>query len=160
MIAFARILDCARVGTLGIVLGGLCLSTSVWASQEPSIYSLTPREVAAGALTVKDDHGVRYVTGGIGVAERAWLAAHAAAYNTRLTFDALPAGDFVSDVQVHIQSAQGHTVLDTTTHGPKLLAELPVGTYQLTAMHDGQSIHRRLILASGDHVRLDLGFKH
>ncbi|ANJ66866.1 hypothetical protein A9404_05285 [Halothiobacillus diazotrophicus] len=129
--------------------------------EEPSIHSLTPAEVQSGALTIEQGHeGVRYVSGGVGVEERAWLAAHESQFNTRLTFAVEPGGAFVSDVQVLITAGQGKTVLKTTTNGPKLLAELPAGSYEIQATHDGQTLHRTFTVASHGHVALGFGFKN
>lgn len=40
---------------------------------------------------------------------------------------------FISDVKVKIQDAQNNSVLDITTEGPFLLANLPNGKYVITA---------------------------
>jgi hypothetical protein len=141
-------------------IGGLSTSAVAGVSEEPSIHSLSPAEVQSGALTVEQSTGgIRYVAGGIGVEERAWLATHAAQFNTHITFAVVPGGAFISDVHVGITNAKGASILDTTAQGPKLLVELPPGSYHLTATHDGQTIHRTFAASSQGHAVLDIGFK-
>lgn len=154
-----------KSGALASVFGLVVVSVSMTVAaadtpEEPSIHSLTPAEVQSGALTIEQGHdGVRYVSGGVGVEERAWLAAHESQFNTRLTFAVEPGGAFVSDVEVLITTGQGKTVLKTTTNGPKLLAELPSGSFHMQATHDGQTLHRTFTIVYGKHVNLGFGFK-
>lgn len=162
MIESLRIKSGLCVLAAGAAMGLLGVSSAAVAGvpEEPSMHTLTPAEIQSGALTIERGHdGVRYVAGGIGIEERAWLAAHATKFNTRLTFAVVPGGAFIADVQVRIRNAQGRDMVDTTAQGPQLMAELPPGTYQLTATHDGQSVHRAFTLASHGHVALNLGFK-
>lgn len=161
MIASSRIKTSLLALTFGTALGATGVSSAVaGVPEEPSIHSLTSAEIQSGALTIEQGNdGIRYVSGGIGVEERAWLAAHSAEFNTQFTFAVQPGGAFVSDVHVVITSAKGHPVLDTTTQGPKLLVKLPAGNYQVTATHDGQSQRRSFAVAGRGHVALGFGFK-
>ena len=163
MISSSRIKSGLLVLAVSSALGVPFISNVAVAGvpEEPSIHSLSPDEVQSGALTVAQSaSGVRYVAGGIGVEERAWLAAHASQFNTHITFAVVPGGAFVSDVHVGITNAKGDSILDTTAQGPKLLVELPSGSYQLTATHDGQTIRRSFAISSQGHAVLDIGFKH
>ncbi len=150
-----------RLLTVLVALGGsLGFSAAFAASAEqPTIQSLTPGEVASGALTPQTAHGVRYVSGGIGIEERAWLAEHGKEFNTHAAFAVVPSGDYVADVQVQILASDGKAVLDTTVNGPQLMAQLPLGRYQMVATHDGQVLKREFTVAGSARNTLVLGFK-
>lgn len=169
MIAVFRIKSRSHASLIGTMLASsVVASAALYGSaavadvpEEPSIHSLTPAEVQSGALTIEQGQdGIRYVSGGVGVEERAWLAAQESKFNTRLTFAVEPGGAFVSDVRVEIRNAQGKMVLQTTTDGPKLLVALPAGAYQLDATHDAQTMHRAFTVVAGKHIALGFGFKN
>ncbi|MHB8920158.1 MAG: hypothetical protein ACYC3A_08165 [Halothiobacillus sp.] len=143
------------------VLGGFVGVQSAWAAnpEQPTIQSLSPSEVASGALTPQMDNGIHYVSGGIGIEERAWLAAHGQEFNTHVTFAVVPGGEFIADVKVQIVDGGGKTVLDTTANGPQLMAQLPAGKYQLAATHDGQTLKRAFTVSGKARSTLVLGFK-
>ncbi len=128
-------------------------------TEEPSMKSLTPAEVASGALTPQVQQGVRFVSGGIGIEERAWLASHAREFNTHLTFAVVPGGEFVADVHVRISDASGKHILNATADGPKLLIQLPEGRYQVEATHDGQVITRSFAVTKERPVQVSIGFR-
>ena len=143
--------------------GGLLTTGSVFAadanSEQPTIQSLTPAEVASGALTPKTEHGIHYVSGGIGIEERGWLAQHGHEYNVHATFAVAQGGSFVADVAVVIKDAKGNTLLTTTANGPKFLANLKPGSYTLIATHDGQSLTRTVTVTAKERQNLGFGFK-
>ncbi|OZB74421.1 MAG: hypothetical protein B7X37_05715 [Halothiobacillus sp. 14-55-98] len=147
-----------------VIAGALISAPMVWAagptaSEEPTIKSLTPAEVASGALTPQVQGGVHFVSGGFGVEERAWLAAHAREFNTHLTFAVVPGGEFVADVPVRISDAKGALILEATSDGPQMFVQLPVGQYQVEATHDGQAIKRSFTVANARSVQITIGFK-
>lgn len=147
---------------LSLVLSGCVVAPgSVLAAntEQPTIRSLTPSEVASGALTPQTDQGVRYVSGGIGIEERGWLAAHGHEFNIHATFAVAQGGSFVADVGVVIKDAQGKTLLTTTANGPKFMAELKPGRYTLVATHDGQSLSRQFTVGAQGAQQLGFGFK-
>ena len=78
--------------------------------------------------------GISYVSGGVGDEERAALEAmeRQHSYNTKLVF-AVRAGNFLSGANVRITDARGHEVLNVPTSGPLFYAQLPPGTYRVTA---------------------------
>jgi hypothetical protein len=152
----------ARALTTLIALGGTVVLPAAWAanSEQPTIQSLTPHEVASGALTPETANGITYVSGGIGIEERAWLAEHGKEYNTHATFAVVPGGEFVADVSVQILTHDGKMVLKTTANGPQLMAQLPAGSYQLIAHHDGQVLKRAFTVAGSARQTLVFGFSH
>ncbi len=147
-----------------VIAGALICAPMVWAagptaSEEPTIGSLTPAEVASGALTPQVQRGVHFVSGGIGIEERAWLAAHAREFNTHLTFAVVPGGEFVADVPVRISDAKGAPILEAKSDGPQMFVQLPLGHYQVEATHDGQTIKRSFTVADKRSVQITIGFK-
>lgn len=150
----ALVVASALIGTPLAVVAG-----SVSAAEQPTIESLTPAEVASGALTPQVQGGVHFVSGGIGIEERAWLASHAREFNTHLTFAVVPGGEFVADVHVRISDAKGKSILDATSDGPQMLVQLPVGHYQVEATHDGQMIKRSFAITGKRSERVTMGFK-
>ncbi|HSH84619.1 MAG TPA: hypothetical protein VK979_05620 [Guyparkeria sp.] len=97
-----------------------------------------PDEIPASAVPVQEHNGIRYLTGGLGTAERAWLKEHGATYPLFLQFSQGTRGAFVSSVQVTLRRAGGETVFEATTDGPLIYVDLPAGRYQLTADYRGQ----------------------
>ena len=83
-----------------------------------------------------EQNGIPYVTGGISDTEQAVFADMRADYNLQLTM-ALDAGNYLSDIPVRVMDAQGNTVLEVTTAGPFLFAQLAPGNYTVEAMHNG-----------------------
>lgn len=90
---------------------------------------------------------VSYVTGGTGSDERAKIEAMASRFNLKMTH-AAPNGDFVSNVQVRIDDAQGNKVIDTVTEGPLMYAQLPPGSYTVVCTFKGQEQKRTVQISS------------
>lgn len=99
-------------------------------------------EIAASAVPVQEHDGIRYLTGGLGTAERAWLKEHGAGYSLALQFSQGARGAFVSSVEVTLRhdGADGgkETVFQATTDGPLIYLDLPAGRYQGIADYRGQ----------------------
>ena len=80
-------------------------------------------------LQVRDDRGIRYVSGGIGLGEREELRALSPQFNLRLMFAMHGSGNYLADVQVRILDSRGAAVLNATAQGPYFLTQLPPGRY-------------------------------
>lgn len=146
--------------SLLVVSGSTFAAGSGDAPEQPGIKSVTPAEMQAAALTVQNQNGIDFVSGGIGIAERAWLAAHAKSYSARLSFAQVPGGAYVSGVKVSIRNvATGQHVLTTDTDGPMLYANLPAGRYQLTATLDGSTVKRDLTVPKRGGRKWVIGFR-
>ena len=84
---------------------------------------------------------VQFVSGGIGEGQSQALQKASSQYRLALTF-AQRGGDggrgvYLADVPVQITDAKGATVLNTTSQGPYLLANLPAGEYTVKASSGG-----------------------
>ena len=98
---------------------------------------------------------IAYLSGGIGKDEAS--AVEHASRHWPLTLEfAVQEGKhavFTADVQVRVRDAQRHTVLETTTEGPYLLARLPPGHYTVEAQRQGQTRHRAVTIVKGRAAR-------
>jgi hypothetical protein len=88
--------------------------------------------------------GVTWVSGGIGFDESLALRKMEGDYNLRLLFAVQGTGEYLADIVVIIQNQQGQAVLEATSQGPRLLAQVPPGGYTITATSGGSTVTRRL----------------
>lgn len=102
-----------------------------------------------------DEHGIAYVTGGVGQDEVAAFRGLASGYNMRATFTT-GSGEYLSGVAVKVARSDGTVVFDATTNGPYLFARLPQGHYRLTANLDGAQRSRDLYVPARGDVRFTL----
>lgn len=83
---------------------------------------------------------VQFVSGGIGEGQSQALQKASSQYRLALTFAQRGDGGrgvYLADVPVLITDAKGATVLNTTSQGPYLLANLPAGEYTVKASSGG-----------------------
>jgi len=90
------------------------------------------------ALTVRAAD-VPHISGGIGSTERDELRTKEREYNLRV-ITAMKTGDYLSGVQIVIESATKDRMLEITMAGPILLAKLPPGSYTINATASGQTL--------------------
>ncbi|MDO9366060.1 MAG: carboxypeptidase-like regulatory domain-containing protein [Methylotenera sp.] len=100
-----------------------------------SALSSTP-ELAHKVEVVGD---VTYISGGVGKSEAEAMRSVAKDYALEVIFVQKQAQteEFLAEVNVQIQDAQKHVVLDVITDGPYLLANLPQGRYLVIAEYEG-----------------------
>ena len=101
---------------------------------------------------VKTQGQVSYLSGGIGSDETAAIKAASKTYALTLLFATTGGGErgaFLASVPVKITNAAGATVLDVTTEGPYLLANLAPGRYNVVATLDGVERKISVTLKSG-----------
>ncbi|MBF0537182.1 MAG: hypothetical protein HQL03_02905 [Nitrospirae bacterium] len=87
--------------------------------------------------------GIQYLSGGIGVDERAQIEKMARGkYNVKLVF-AVAAGNYLGNIPVEIQDKKGNKVLSVEIEGPWFYVNLPRGAYTIKANLDGKvKVHR------------------
>jgi hypothetical protein len=93
---------------------------------------------------------VSYVTGGVGQDEVTAMEHAKAKYPLSLEFvqHAKPRDEFIANVEVTVTDKSGNVVLDTTTDGPYLLADLPNGKYTVSAIDEGgKSVVKHITVA-------------
>jgi hypothetical protein len=81
-----------------------------------------------------DGDGVKYVSGGVGLEERTALNSVVKDYNLKLVF-AMVSGEYLSNLMVVIQDAEGKLFLHTQSNGPWFLVDLPEGQYKIAVAH-------------------------
>lgn len=153
----------ALIGAVALTFSGAVLANQHAGSMDMHAESSDNGQMAHHEGTLIDipapkqaKGGFMYVTGGVGAVEQANMQARYADYSFELV-NVLsgPQGAFVSDVHVTIKK-NNQTVLETTTQGPWLMADLPPGTYQLTASFDGATQSNTIKLHKGANQRLVL----
>lgn len=97
-------------------------------------------------------NGVKFVTGGVGAGEQAALKEHYSDFGLMLVNAAKKSGAYVADVDVKVRDAKGNEIIDTTTNGPWLLADLPAGRYTVEATYNGDTQTRHVSIGKeGQH---------
>ncbi len=116
-----------------------------------------PAASARAVMPMEQTHGmVHFVSGGIGSDESAAMKQAASRYALELVFAKRQRGndDYLAYVPVVIRNAEGNVVLDTRSRGPYLLANLPGGTYTVTATERGIAKQQTVHVAAGNHQSL------
>ncbi len=101
----------------------------------------------------KSPDGVSYMTGGIGLEERAAMRKEAKDYNLWLEFD-LSAGNYLSGVEVTIKDAKDGVVIEEKSMGPWFLASLPAGNYLVRAKVLQKAILMEVEVPAGEKITL------
>ena len=90
-------------------------------------------------------NAVPYITGGVGLNERAVMRGMANHYNVRLVFATL-SGAYLANVEVLIQDGNGRRLFQGNSNGPWFFFDLPKGQYKITATHAGKKETRGVAL--------------
>ncbi|MNP47451.1 hypothetical protein D3C76_1415050 [compost metagenome] len=85
----------------------------------------------------QEQNGITYLSGGIGEDE-AKAIQQTTGYNLHMTFSVGAGNEYIPDVNVAIQNAQGKSVLTLTEAGPLVYVQLPPGKYTVVATRAGQ----------------------
>jgi hypothetical protein len=94
------------------------------------------------APTPKQQNGITYINGGVGQEEQTAMKAQRADYNLLLTFATQQSGAYRSDVQLDIMDTKGNTLISAANTGPMFFAELPPGTYRISAAAENKTFKR------------------
>jgi len=108
---------------------------------------------SAQSIEVQNYGGVSYISGGIGLDEREELEMIGRSYNLKLIFS-VQQGNFLSDVQVVITGSGGNTALQAVSNGPWFYAQLPPGTYTVSATTLGKTFRKTARVGSGGRTQL------
>lgn len=92
--------------------------------------------------------GVQYLSGGVGLEERAAIEGMAKDYNLKLVF-ALFSGECLSNLMVGIKDAHGKLLLHTESNGPWFLANIPAGQYKITVSYGDEKKVRSVEVGKG-----------
>ena len=95
--------------------------------------------------------GFEYATGGVGETEQVLMESRYDDYSFKLVnVRSGPEAAYVAKVDVTVTDGDGDTILETTTRGPWLIADLPAGEYEVTASFDGATHTRDVTIPSDD----------
>jgi len=100
---------------------------------------------------------VTYITGGVGEAEAAVMRDMAKDYLLEVSFTQKQKGqpeEFLANVKVQIQDDQQNAVLDITTDGPFLLANLLDGDYLIIAEYNGEVKKKKVNVDFNKHQKI------
>lgn len=123
------------------------------AAPAPSVVVTTPTSHLPAAKTYGN---VSYITGGIGSDESNALKAELGKHPLSLTLASRIDGKdvFLASVPVVVRDASGTVVLEATSEGPYLLADLPPGNYDVSASHKGEEKRGSAAISAGKPARL------
>lgn len=128
-----------KIGLVGAALVAWACLPAPTVAQEAAVAPQPP--IASAGDQPRTANGIAYVSGGVGLAERAALEKIAKNYNLRLVF-ATKSGSYLADVRVTVSGPQGKSLFSTTAQGPWLFVKLPAGKYQVSATSGGTPITR------------------
>lgn len=111
--------------------------------------ALLPMEMLAGNVT--------YVTGGVGKAEAAIMRNMAKEFQLEISFGQKlkQQAEFLAGVKVRIYDEQQNTLLDITTDGPFLLANMPQGTYMVSAEFNAEVKSQMIDIENEKHKKIE-----
>ncbi|MDX1606286.1 MAG: carboxypeptidase-like regulatory domain-containing protein [Candidatus Competibacterales bacterium] len=133
-----------KLHSITAVLIGLALVFPVF-----PVFSAEP-----SPLEVRTENGISYVTGGAGDDEQRALKRMASEFDLEVLL-ARQDGAYLADVPVRIVDDQGQTVLEVTTRGPYLFADLGAGTYMVHATFEGRSQQKTARIRDEDREQLN-----
>lgn len=110
--------------------------------------SLEPVDTSGVQVQRQEQNGVAYLSGGIGQDE-AKAIQQTKGYNLHMTFSVGVRDEYIPDVNVAIQNAQGKSVLALTEAGPLVYVQLPPGKYTVVASRAGQERRDTADVGSG-----------
>lgn len=93
---------------------------------------LVMAQVEPSMVQEETQGGIRFMSGGIGLEERAAMDAKAKDFNLKLVF-AMTSREYLSDIKVQIQEPSGKVLLSASSKGPWFLVKLPEGEYTVQA---------------------------
>jgi len=116
------------------------------------ILAQSSAENPAGIIKGATKEGFPYMSGGIGTGAREIMQSWGGNYNLKLTFSEL-SGNYLADVKLVLEDANGKEVISTMTNGPWFYIQLPPGNYTVKADFEGETKQiKNLRLAKAERV--------
>jgi hypothetical protein len=121
-----------------MLMGLIGVTLTFALSPAPTMAATMSQDVVTGLMINQGEmNGIRFMSGGVGLEERAAMRQMAVNYNTKFVFATL-SGCYLADVKLTISGVGGKTLLDLTANGPWVYAKLPEGEYHVTAVVEGK----------------------
>lgn len=144
-------MNLARFTSITIGAAVLALAPVVATAADDLAYDIKV-QTAAG--------GFKYVTGGVGDAEQAIMSSRFNDYSYKLVnVKSGPDAAFVSEVHVVIWNEKDNKVLETTTDGPWLIANLPAGDYTIKATFENVTKTKTITLVEDANQRMVIDWR-
>ncbi len=126
-----------------------------------SLMLISSGSIHAQEAVVKEEQGqgARYVNGGAGDEQARYMQSIAKNWPMRIMFSQLKANEFIANVSLQITDTRNATVLQLDGAGPLTYVQLPVGTYRVTASHEGQSQTRNVTIGKSKNSDLHFHWK-
>jgi hypothetical protein len=149
------------------IIASLMISTFALADETQSVMpdsaeSVTSEEECGIDLlppikpTTKGD--VSYVSGGVCLGGVDQMKSMAKNFQLEVVLveknEAYTKENYIADVKVKINDLKDNTILDVVTEGPFLLANLPIGHYQIIAEYNGVVKTRKVNIRQNKHERV------
>ena len=133
-------------------LAGLALTLAT-----ASALAATP----AGLPAEKTNHGITYVSGGVGLDESEALKAARQNYSLDIEAFQLASGknEYTAAVALTITKANGEVLFEAPTDGPYTLLRLAPGRYVVKASYQGQTQQRQVEVGTGLGAKASFIFK-
>lgn len=97
---------------------------------------------------IRQDRGVNYLTGGIGLDVREQIRPLIRDMNLHLVFAEKRSGAYMANVDVRIADSSGREVLSVENSEPLVFAQLQPGTYAVSATVNGETIQRKVTVSA------------
>ena len=123
-----------RILSLSLILPFLLYAANVLAAS--SLY-----EVGAKS-------GIRYMSGGVGIGERAEMEETAGDYSLKVVLST-DKGAYISGVRLRVKEKGGRDAFGIVTNGPWLYVDLPEGWYTVSASFNGETKKQSVRVGSG-----------
>lgn len=117
--------------------------------------SLDPVDSSGVQIQRQEQNGIAYLSGGVGEDESKAIQ-QSVGYNLHMTFAVGTQNEYIPDVTVTIEKAQGQTVLTLNDAGPLVYVQLPAGKYTVVATRNGET--RRDVAEVGNGAARNLVF--
>jgi hypothetical protein len=104
-----------------------------------------PIDMSAVQLEPQEQNGISYLTGGIGQDESQAMQ-QTKGYNLHMTFSTGAGNEYLSGIDLVIQTVKGQTLLSLSQKGPFVYVKLPADQYLVVATFNGHEERRTVTL--------------
>lgn len=129
-------------------------SYGIYDAQETQVYTDIDY---SDAVRLHTSNNINYISGGIGTDERAAMEAMKNNFNTQMMFSRTD-GAYLSDADVVISDLKNNILVEATADGPWFYAQLPQGTYRITARVGDNVITRKITTKNNDISRVNFNW--
>jgi hypothetical protein len=139
-----------------------------WARKRRGVARRGPAAIIAAFLVwgtahalepARTSNGVPYLSGGVGLEERAAMREQAGAYSLRLMTAVQGSGEYVDGAEAVVTDLHGRELSRVRLDGPWLYLDLAPGAYRVAVQFNGQTLQQRVQVHRGRAVELVFRFR-